>query len=262
MDALEGVRLKLARAEHNIEEIYEAVVAYLAEENYEFVGEFNRKTSEYVIRGEVTKSTGHIGVIAGDVLHNLRSALDHLAWQLALLTTATPYDRTQFPIAFTEGEFGSRGGQKMISDLSPEHRARIETFQPYHGTNENWTPLALHDLRVLSNTDKHRLVNATAGRAVSQRPALLDEKLVIVRDAASYRDVKWFREGPIDGAEIARMTLEGAGPDPKVNVEGFMGVTISFNDPALTVTLSNVVPTLNAILKSVREVVTAFEADL
>jgi hypothetical protein len=69
------------------------------------VGEFNRQTSEYVIRGKVTKPTGEIGVIAGDAVHNLRSALDHLAWQLALLNTAKPHPRTQFPIARSESEF-------------------------------------------------------------------------------------------------------------------------------------------------------------
>lgn len=262
MDALEGVRLKLDRAEHTIEEIYEAIVEYLAEENYSIIGEFNSETSEYVLRGKVTKSTAEVGVTAGDVVHNLRSALDHLAWQLALLTTSTPYNFTQFPIALTEGEFRRDRGQKMIRDLSPKHRARIETFQPYHGTNTAWTPFALRDLRVLSNTDKHRLINATVAKSVAKHQVMVGERLVIVRDATAYRDVSWFQGGPIDGAEIARMTLEGVGPDPEVKMEGLLGVTVSFDDPALTIRHSHVVPLLNAILKSVREVVAAFEPDL
>lgn len=262
MDTLEGVRLKLDRAEQTIEEIYEAIVEYISEENYTGVGQFYPDTSEYVLRGKVTKSTGEIGVIAGDVVHNLRSALDHLAWQLALLNTATPYDLTQFPIALTPGEFGSKRGQKMIGDLSPNHRARIESFQPYHGTSKAWTPLALADLRTLSNTDKHRLINATAAKTITGEQMMVDEALVIVRDAAACSDVRWFEGGSVDGAEIARMTLEGVGPDPKVKVEGLLGVTVSFDDPALTHRYSNVWPLLNAILKSVREVVAAFEADL
>lgn len=262
MDALEGVRLKLDRAEQTIEEIYEAIVEYIGAENYAVVGEFYPETSEYVLRGKVTRSTGEIGVIAGDVVHNMRSALDHLAWQLALLNTATPYDLTQFPIALTPGEFGSKRGQKMIGDLAPEHRARIEGFQPYHGTSKAWTPLALADLRRLSNTDKHKLINATAAKTITGDQMMVDQRVVIVQDATTFRDLQWFEGGPVDGAEIARMTLEGVGPDPEVKVQGLLGVTISFDDPALTRRYSNVSPLLKAILKSVREVVSAFEPDL
>jgi hypothetical protein len=130
MSALEGVRLKLERAEHVIDELNQAVIDYLAENPYRVVGEFERETSEYVLRGEVTKPTAYLGVIAGDVAHNLRSALDHLAWQLALLNSATPYDRTQFPIALSPGEFNSRTGQKMIRDLSSKHQALVVSWIP------------------------------------------------------------------------------------------------------------------------------------
>jgi hypothetical protein len=262
VDVLEGVRLKLDRAEDGLEEINEAIVEYLREKNYTVEGEFDRDTSKYVLRGRVTKRTPEVGVIAGEVVHNLRSALDHVAWQLALLTTPTPYDLTAFPIALTPGEFGSKRGQAMIGDIAPKHRALIESFQPYNGTQQAWTPLALRDLRVLSNTDKHRVINATIARSVTKRQLMIGEKLVIVRDATAYRDVEWFKGGPIDRAEIASMTLEGVGPDPKVKVDGLLGVTVAFDDPALTVRNATVVPALEAIFRSVTEVIAAFEPDL
>jgi hypothetical protein len=264
VDALEGVRLKLERAERVIKELNEAVIAYLAEHPYEVVGEFERERSEYVLRGRVTKSTAYLSVIAGDATHNMRSALDHLAWQLALLTTSTPYDRTQFPIALSPGEFNSKSGQKMIGDLSPKHRALVETFQPYNRSEEPdapFAPHALRDLRFLSNTDKHRLLNTTIARKARQlEPRGLG--LVIVRDAVYFKNVEWFPVESIDGAELVRMTLEGVGPDPKVKMEGEMPVTITFNDPALTGSQPGLIPLLSAILKGVREVITAFEPDL
>jgi hypothetical protein len=262
VDALEGVRLKLDRAEDGLEEINEAIVEYLREKNYAVAGEFDRDTSKYVFRARITKHTLEIGILAGEIVHNLRSALDHLAWQLALLTTATPYDRTAFPIALTPGEFGSKQGQKMIGDIAPKHRALIESFQPYNGTQQAWTPLALRDLRILSNTDKHRVINATIARSVTKRQLMVGEKLVIVRDVTAYRDVEWFKGGPIDGAEIASMTLEGVGPDPKVEMKGLIGVTVAFDDPTLTVPNPTVVPLLEAIFRGVTEVVAAFEPDL
>jgi hypothetical protein len=266
VDPLEGVRLKLERAEHVIDELNQAVIAYLAEQPYEVVGKFERESSEYVLRGKVTKATAYLGVIAGDVVHNLRSSLDHLAWQLALLNTATPYARTQFPIALSPGEFNSRTGQNMIRDLSAKHQVVIEAFQPYNGgdpadDSASLAPFALRDLRTLSNTDKHRVLNATAARQTFQDQATI--RPVIVRDATGYSNLKPFSGGSIDGAELARMTLEGVGPHPEVKMQGGMTVTISFDDPALTVhQQSGVIPLLRAIVKGVREVVAAFEPDL
>ena len=208
MDALEGVTLKLDRAEDVIEELHEAIVEYLQENNYEIIGKFEPELSRYTLTGKVTKTTVPFGVTAGDVVHNLRSSLDHLAWQLALLTTTTPYNLTQFPIALTPGEFGSKRGQLMIRDLIPEHRALVERFQPYNGTNRDWTPLALRDLRVLSNTDKHRVLNATVAKKPTKVKSILG--VGIIRDATAARDIEWFAEGSIDGAILASMTLEGS----------------------------------------------------
>jgi hypothetical protein len=265
VSALEGVRLKLERAEHVIDELNEAVVGYLAEQPYEVIGKFDRESSEYVLRGRVTKSTAYLSVIAGDVVHDLRSALDHLAWQLALLNTATPYDRTQFPIALSPGEFNSKTGQKMIRDFSAKHRALVETFQPYNGGDPRddapFAPHALRDLRILSNTDKHKLLNASIARKARQlEPRGLG--LVIVQDATGFTNVRWFSDGPMDGAVLVRMTLEGPGPNPKVKMEGEMPVTVTFDDPALTEGQPGLISLLKAILIGVREVVSAFEADL
>jgi hypothetical protein len=219
--ALDGVFLKLDRAEHVIKELYEAIVEYLAEHNYRAVGHFERERSEYVFLGEVTKPTAYLSVIIGEVVHDMRSALDHLAWQLALLTTPTPYDLTQFPIALTPGEFGRKRGQEMIQDLLPKHRALIETFQPYHRVDRSdaFGPPALRDLRFLSNTDKHRLLNATIARKV---PKLETRglRVRVVKDVTSYGPVEWFPEGDlIDGAVIARVPLQRFGPKPKMKVE-------------------------------------------
>jgi hypothetical protein len=253
MSALEGVRLKLERAEHVIDELNQAVIDYLAENPYRVVGEFERETSEYVLRGEVTKPTAYLGVIAGDVAHNLRSALDHLAWQLALLNSATPYDRTQFPIALSPGEFNSKTGQKMIRDLSAEHKALVETFQPYNGGDPRddgpIAPHALRDLRILSNTDKHRVLNPTIARKARQlEPRGLG--LVIVQDATGFTNENWFSDGPMDSAVLVRMTL------------GEIPVTVTFDDPALTEGQPGLIPLLRTILQGVKEVVAAFEPDL
>lgn len=254
---LDGARAKLQRCEDVIEQLNAAVVAYLNESPYEVIGEFQPERSEYVLRGRVTKAVPlAIGVIAGEVCHNMRSALDHLAWQLALLTTPAPSRSTQFPIALTEEEFRSKIGQMMIRDLSIAHRTAIEALQPYHGGDAD----ALRDLRILSNTDKHRVINATIGRRVPYME--MQAELIMVRDVAVIRDVVLMSDGPVDNAELARMTVEVVGPEPKVKMEGQIPVTISFGDPALSANQPAVMSMLRAILIRIREIILRFEGDL
>ena len=45
-------------------------------------------------------------------------------------------------------------------------------------------------------------------------------------------------------------------------MQGLLPVTIGFDDPGLATGSPNVIPLLEAILKAVREVVSAFESDL
>lgn len=109
-----------------------------------------------------------IGALIGQIAHNLRSALDGLAWQLALLETKRPADRTAFPI-FKIGKTARRRkngsevpqfakrGRKMISDLRPEHQAAIELLQPYKG-GHGFRRHPLWQLHELNNADKHRLL--------------------------------------------------------------------------------------------------------
>ena len=50
------------------------------------------------------------GVLIGEILHNLRSALDHLIWQLVILETGAPptTTKTAFPIFETAAGYKSR----------------------------------------------------------------------------------------------------------------------------------------------------------
>lgn len=152
-----------------------------------------------VIRRRATTSSAYLcaerrspppdwSVIIGEVAHSLRSALDGLIYQLALLKTKTPMMDTiqQFPIflvgrskrphtssggmpaqfEFPRSAKGRlikqrRFGRSMISNLSPKHQALIEQLQPYkHGGGGRSNPLML--LKEFNNTDKHRLITTVA----------------------------------------------------------------------------------------------------
>ena len=99
----------------------------------------------------------HLGVIVGDFMHNLRCVLDHLVWQLVVLNGQQPGDHNQFPIFDTPGAYKKKAG-RYLRGVAADHRALIETFQPYH-LEDDAASHYLAVLRDLSNIDKHRFVH-------------------------------------------------------------------------------------------------------
>ena len=99
-----------------------------------------------------------LSVIVGDFVHNLRSVLDHLAWQLVLVSGGTPSERTQFPIFISERVSGGplAAWQRMTAGMNDLILSEVHRVQPYTaGDNAPFTSLAI--LNALSNEDKHRL---------------------------------------------------------------------------------------------------------
>jgi hypothetical protein len=94
-----------------------------------------------------------LGAIVGDVAHNLRSALDVAAWQLAIANDEVAARRrsnaVQFPLTRTAEIFKDHSAVTFFSDST---REVIESLQPYRLNME-----ALGWLRDISNSDKHRI---------------------------------------------------------------------------------------------------------
>jgi len=96
--------------------------------------------------------------MAGDVVHNLRSALDHLAYQLVLVGSpnATPTRRIEFPIAETETKYKTEKAGK-VQGMRADAIEAIDRLKPYKGGND-----ALWRIHELDNIDKHRTLFTVA----------------------------------------------------------------------------------------------------
>src|SRR5918995_3001656 len=84
-DRLAGVRLKIERARKHIRDLETETSAYLnsSPHPYQLRAEDDPATGDEVYRVRVLFPIPEsIPLIVGDAVHNLRSALDHLAWQL------------------------------------------------------------------------------------------------------------------------------------------------------------------------------------
>jgi hypothetical protein len=91
--------------------------------------------------------------VAGDIIQNLRSSLDHLVYHLVEVgTRQTPGDNTGFPIVRDPKDYESAKARK-VKGARPEAIKAIDTLKPYKGGND-----ALWRLHDLSNMDKHRFI--------------------------------------------------------------------------------------------------------
>lgn len=96
--------------------------------------------------------------IAGDTIQNLRSALDHLAYQLVVAHGGQPDDKTAFPILVPARTKSGEPRRPYVSGgVSDEALALVKAAQPNDGPEH-----PMFRLRELSNIDKHRLLFVVA----------------------------------------------------------------------------------------------------
>jgi len=89
---------------------------------------------------------------AGYIIQNLRTALDHLAFQLVLAAGNRPTKDTCFPIAKSLDVY-EKDKIRKTSGMRPEAIQAIDTLKPYAGGNH-----FLWGLHSLNNIDKHRVL--------------------------------------------------------------------------------------------------------
>jgi hypothetical protein len=166
-----GVILKLLRAEEHIRVLHNAIHEFIESGPYELRRELEQEGLEHVYRlSKVTDPPERIGLLAGDAVHCVRSALDHLAYAeaekgvsiLGRKMTDREFRTVEFPIADTPARYATQVNRLGMTLLGKGFLALIEPLQPFnnpsgwgHETNPLW------NISELDNTDKHRTVNTT-----------------------------------------------------------------------------------------------------
>lgn len=159
------------------------------------------------------------GLYVGDVVHNLRSALDHLAFALADKDSpGRGEDRaTQFVIA--AGPDGFKNVRRHLKHLSAHHQEMVEQEQPYVRQPASVADHPLTYLERLSNVDKHRVIHVVqfAADLFSYRnpsPFTLTNAEIILQA---------IHENPLEeGAKLMTVTLakvDPHGPEPDVEMQ-------------------------------------------
>lgn len=112
--------------------------------------------------------------VAGDVIHNLRSTLDHLAYALVIAgTDHEPTDGVGFPIAKDKATYESIKARK-VQGIRPEAVELIDSLKPYDGGNA--TLWKIHQLNII---DKHRSVLTIGDNAVYVVPGNANQRFLL-----------------------------------------------------------------------------------
>jgi hypothetical protein len=185
------------------------------------------------------------GLLIGDIAHNARSALDHLVWQLVILSGNRPTRDNQFPIFQVEKDYWEipkdhslSNRDRMLGGVSEEYRAIIDGIQPYTVAADGEDPSAnfLARLSWLNNVDKHRLVHAAF---VASQP-FSEGSFTAVGSPPGVGISITTTTGPMDdGAEIMRFKPDQ--PMLQVHVHGDLRLAIGIGDGRLDVGGLNII---------------------
>jgi hypothetical protein len=169
--SLEGPFAKLTRAERQIAILQKQIGdIWPPHEAWPVHPKVDRAGLEYrFYLGELPNIEPEWALIAGEIMFDLRSALDHLIFQLHVrrYRGAVPEEiesKCMFPIFYDPGKF-MVDGERRIKALSERDRRAIRWLQPYITRRDKWqrTRSDLEDLDIFHNIDKHRKLHLVTG---------------------------------------------------------------------------------------------------
>jgi hypothetical protein len=253
-ERLHGPFLKIDRAIQHFEFLQAQMDAFAESEAASVRTEVDREARCYTLWITQEKPIPlEWSVIIGDVAHNLRSALDHLVWQLALLNLEgrrAPGD-IYFPIYSDPDKYATSDVRKRLGrDLAGTHLARVEEFHVNRRRDELWH--ALRFLNALSRIDKHRSLQLVSAMLPNIRLKLTPEPRMI-KTVTEY-----VHRGPLkQNAETELLRLRILDLEPAVNVQPELTFDIEFSEGAADRRLQ-VTPILGTVGESVTYVLESF----
>lgn len=152
MSNIPGFQVKTARAREHFSQLLAATEQYFETDPFHVdIEEDDRGRTVYRLHVE-TPPPPRLSAVAGDILHNLRAGLDHLAYALVEANGGSPGRHTEFPIARNAADFSSLLNGRL-KGASRRAKALTKRFKPYQGGTEGFWELHQLDIR-----DKHRLL--------------------------------------------------------------------------------------------------------
>lgn len=148
-----GVHLKFQRAREHVAELERRVREFIDSKPFEVYEEEEQATGDLVTRVRIHRQPpAELGLVIGDIVHNARTALDHLAWQLVLAGGNEPSDTTAFPISKSRDAFLATVNDRL-KGATKQAISTVKKLKPYRGGDERFWRLHRLDIE-----DKHHLL--------------------------------------------------------------------------------------------------------
>lgn len=257
--------LKINRAKTHLLELQTEIKSFMDSHPYRISTKRDPETKRLIYYVSAVRETPQvISLIAGDIIQNLRSAMDHLAYELFISNggNETEGRNIYFPIEkdFTtyesEKERKTKGMSKGAKDL-------IDLVKPYNGGNTIlWR---IHDFNI---TDKHRSLLLVTLRSefnsIDIGPHLRESMRKIMPDLA---DIPTFSLGikPADSLLPLKIgdELFTDEPDAKElpDMQFRIDVNIVFNDLAITGETS-LISALQSMIQEVEKLIPIFKQSI
>jgi hypothetical protein len=156
-ERLEAIQVKIGRAKAHTDDLRSAISDFFASTPYKVAAKHDPQTRKPVYYvSSVCPTPVCFATITGDIIQNLRSALDHLAYQLFLVGTngtKGPGRHICFLIAANAARYKDGFGG-TVKGMRQDAIDALSAVEPYNGGkgHQLWV---LHEL---NNIDKHRLL--------------------------------------------------------------------------------------------------------
>lgn len=226
----ESAVAKLDRAGQHLAAFHDETTRVAERQGWAVVKQVESDGAEHVWRAQNIGSLPvSLAITAGDCLFNLRSALDHLVYELSLPVGGV--ERCEFPIFDDPEKFAAKkrngeptgvSGLFKMRGMTDDQQAIVESLQPYNaGDADDLVTRATCDylgvLHDFNNIDKHRALHLVVATLNDYSYAHREGVRIIPGDLALE-----------DGAEVLRVVRER--PDANMDVYPTFGAGVAFAD--------------------------------
>ena len=205
MTDFKGISAKIGRARDQIEALDADMDGFCKNIKQLIVHESDEDADKqaWVYRGATPDVPIEWSLRIGEILYNLRSALDHLVWQLVLANGQEPGHGNAYPIVDDEAKWPN--AIRKLRGVGQISEKRIHGLQPFTGgMNLPFDVGAFWMLQCLCNIDKHRHLNLSVAEANGTGPIVFGENQ------------------PPRRTSISRRPLEGGGTLGKIEKDAIM----------------------------------------
>jgi hypothetical protein len=226
--SLDSPRAKLGRAAEHVETFWLGMRDYMNRNPHAIVEDREPDDEGWRVSRlrELEDPPVGLSLVFGDCIHNMRTALDSLAYQLARLGGGASME-TQFLICNSATDFAKKRGRRLAG-VSDEYVAAIEAWQPFPDRT-GAEPEALRIVRDFDNIDKHQTLHPSVTVLVDSEAPKVDTDDAHAPDFRAEVEYLASKRPLRDGDAVARARiLANEKPERPVTVKLELSLDIVF----------------------------------